>query len=65
MGNFLITMGIIATIFLVMIVITSIVENFGSICRFVKAVVEVIGEYIFKAQTAYFKARQHKRSARK
>ena len=64
MGDFLITMGIIATIFLGMIIITSIVENFGSICRFVKAVVEVIGEYIFKAQTAFFKAMQRKRSKR-
>ena len=65
MGDFLITMGIIATIFLGMIAITSIVENFGVICRFVKAVVEVIGERIFKAFTAIFKAMQRKRSARK
>ena len=65
MGDFLITMGIIATIFLGMIVITSVVENFGSICRFVKAVVEVIGERIFKAFTAIFKTIQHKRSVRR
>lgn len=65
MGDFLITMGIIATIILGMILITPIVENFGYICRFIKAVIEVIGERIFKAFKAIFKAIQHKRSVRK
>ena len=65
MGDFLITTGIIVTIFLGMIVISYIVENFSSICSFVKAVVEVIGERIFNALTAIFKAMQHKRSARR
>ena len=64
MGNFFITMGIIAMIFLGMILITSIIENFGYICRFVKAVIEVIAERIFKAQTKYYTRKQRKYGAK-
>ena len=65
MAGFVLIVGILASVFVTMCLISYVVENFGSICRFVKAVVEVIGERIFKAFTAIFKAIQHKRSARK
>lgn len=65
MVDFALTVGILASVFVTMCFISAVVENFGSICRFVKAVVEVIVEYIFDEQTKFFKARQHKRSARK
>ena len=60
--NEIIIMGILDIIFLAMFLITAIIENFGAICRFVKAVIEVIGERIFNAQTKYYKRKQRKRS---
>ena len=60
--NALITIGIIAAALLAVIIIAAIVENFAAIVRFCRCVVEVIGERICKAQTAYYKRRQRKRS---
>lgn len=62
--NELIIIGIIASIFTAMCLIAAIVENFGTICHLIKAVVEVTGEYIFKAQTKYYKRRQRKYGAK-
>ena len=62
--NELIILGIISAIFTVMCLVTAIVENFGAICRFIKAVIEVIGEYIFKAQTKYYKWKLRKQRKR-
>lgn len=60
--NELIIIGIIAAVFAAVIIIAAIVENFAAIVRFCRCVVEVIAVRIFKAQTAYYKRRQRKRS---
>ena len=60
--NELIIIGIIAAVFAAVIIIAAIVENFAAIVRFCRCAVEVIAERIFKAQTAYYKRRQRKRS---
>ena len=60
--NELIIIGIVSMFFTVACLFAAIIENFGTICRFIKAVVEVIGERIFKAQTKYYKRKQRKRS---
>lgn len=60
--NELIILGIVIIAFLTAVLIDQIAENLSLLVRFCRCVIDVIIESIFKAQTAYYKRRQRKRS---